>query len=259
VWFRRVAQAGLFARGVIYLVLAGLAFEIAVKGTSSARLNSQGAFAEIARQPSGPALLAVLAVGFASYAGWRLVQAIAGEGKRRRSAAWIRLGQAATALLYLVFCAEAVRLIAGADSTAGGDEPGPIMARVLTWRPGGPEIVGLVAVGVAIGGIALGAWGVAHDYGRVLDKPRMRHGFTAARIAGALGDAARGVLFLLLAGYLFLAAVTEEPKNSKGIGSAAQAFAHEPAGPEVLSLVGIGLICFGCYSVVEGIFRRSPE
>jgi hypothetical protein len=255
-WFGRLAQAGLGARATIYFILAGLAFETAVKGTSTTP-DSQGALVEIARQPGGRLLLVVLAAGFAAYAGWRLIQAVAGQ-PGARDALLSRVGWAATALLYTFLCAEAVELAAGSSTSNASSHPEPLVARVLGW-PAGPVLLGLVAVLAALAGIALGVWGVAHDYRRIIDAKRMGRWFEPARVAGAIGDIARGLLVVLVAVYLFLAVVTENPTKAKGLGPALQSFAHMPAGPVLLGLIGVGLFAFACYSVAEAAFRRPSR
>lgn len=132
------------------------------------------------------------------------------------------------------------------------------MAHIGHW-PVGPEILGLIAVGAATGGIALAIWGALHDYKKVLDARRLGHWFEVARWTGIVGDVARGLVVLLVAAYVFLAALNHDPKTAKSLGAALQSFAHDPGGPEIVGLLGIGLISFGLYSVAEACFRRSAR
>ncbi|MCU1490052.1 MAG: putative integral rane protein [Acidimicrobiaceae bacterium] len=257
-WFHRVAQVGLSSRGVVYLILAGLAFEIAASGSSSAQANSQGALQEVARQPTGPFLLALLAVGFVAYAAWRAVQVVAGKPGKDHSEVWTRIGWAASGILYLILCAEACQLIAGSSSSSASSHPQPFVANVLKW-PAGPELVGLVAVAIAGGGIALAVWGIFHDYRKVLDEHRLGRAFPAARVAGAVGDTVRGLLVVLVAVYLFSAAVTDQPSQAKGLDTALQSLVHEPGGPVLLGLAGTGMVAFAGYSFIEALGRRMSS
>ena len=61
--FQRLARIGILSRALVYLVLSGLIIEMAVRGHPSAQVRTQGAFDELARQPAGPVLLAVLGAG----------------------------------------------------------------------------------------------------------------------------------------------------------------------------------------------------
>jgi Domain of Unknown Function (DUF1206) len=241
---------------VIYLIVGGLALEVAVHGQSSAQADSDGALHEIARQPSGPFLLSVVAAGFVAYAGWRLAQAVAGKPGHKGGIDWQRVGWAWSGVLYLGLCGEAISLIAGSSSGGSASHPEPVVARVSRW-PLGPELLGLVAVALASGGIALGIWGVWHDYKNVLDADHLGGWFGAARAVGIAGDVARGLLVILVAAYVFLAAVSDNPKKAKGLGSALQSFAHRTGGPEYVGLLGVGLVCFALYSIAEAGFRRS--
>ena len=74
-WVERLGRAGLVAQGVLYGVIGILAAKVAL-GAREESPDKQGALREIAQQPFGKALLAVLAVGFAAYALWRLAQAV---------------------------------------------------------------------------------------------------------------------------------------------------------------------------------------
>ncbi|MGH8996585.1 MAG: DUF1206 domain-containing protein [Acidimicrobiales bacterium] len=157
-WFRRIAQIGLSARAVIYVIAGGLALEVAVRGRSSAQADSDGALHEIARQPSGPFLLSVLAVGFVAYAGWRLAQVVAGKPGHQGGIDWQRIGWGWSGVLYLGLCGEAVSLIAGSSAGGSAFHAEPVVARVARW-PLGPELLGLMALGLASGGIALAICG----------------------------------------------------------------------------------------------------
>lgn len=255
-WFRRVAQVGLLARAVIYLVLAGLALELTTRGRSFVPADTDGAFVAIARQRGGPFLLVVLASGCVAYAAWRLVQAIAGGAVNDRSSRWTRVGRAASGLLYLLLSAEALELRAGTSTGSISSRPEPLVARVLSW-PAGPEVIGFVALAIATSGVALGVWGVVHDYRKVIDAPRLGRYFGLARASGATGDCTRVLLLLIVAAYLFFAAVTDNPSRSMGLGEALKSLVHEPLGPELLGVIGAGLAAFSGYSVIEAVFRRS--
>jgi len=255
-WFRRVAQAGLVARAVIYLLLGVLAIEVATKGSSSAQPDSQGALTAVARQPSGPFLVSLLAAGFAAYAVWRLVQAVAGATLPEKSEVAVRIGRVAIALFYLGLCAEGVDILVRSSSNGAANNPEPFVTDVLRWT-GGPEIIGLFAVCLAGGGVALGIWGVAHDYAKVIDAGRLGRAFTPARVAGAVGDCARGLLVVLVAVDLLSTAITDDPRRAKGLGNAIQSLAGKPGGPELLGFVAVGLFAFAGYSIVEAVYRRT--
>ncbi|MGH8996584.1 MAG: DUF1206 domain-containing protein [Acidimicrobiales bacterium] len=93
----------------------------------------------------------------------------------------------------------------------------------------------------------------------MLDADHLGHWFGVARSVGIAGDVARGLLVILVAAYVFLAALNDDPEKAKGLGTALQSFAHRTGGPELVGLLGVGLVCFGLYSIAEAGFRRSAR
>lgn len=272
--FRRVARFGLSSRVIVYAVLGGLMLDIAVGKHSPSQPDTGGALREVARQPGGPAWVALLALGLAGYAGFRLVQSVAGEpaALARRGAGWTRagwtragwtragwtrVGWLASGLVYVSFCVEAVQLAAGAASGGGSDfNPRPFAAAVLRW-PAGAELVGACGFVVAGAGIALGVWGVVHDYGQVLERDRLSsRELLVARLAGAVGDVARGLLVVLAASYLVDAAVTAKPGHAKSLDAAIQSLVGYPAGRELLGALAVGMLVYACYSLIEVRYRQ---
>lgn len=80
--FQRLARLGIGARAAIYVLLAFMAADIALTHHSPSQPSSSGALAELAKQPLGRPLLAVLALGLFGYALWRLSQALAPDDAR---------------------------------------------------------------------------------------------------------------------------------------------------------------------------------
>ena len=287
---RRFARAGIASRGVIYVVLAAMAVDIAVSRRAPADVNGHGALVDVGRQPGGRALLGLLGVGMAGYACWRALQALSRSSsvggasserlptglwspkKRKKESqrtqqraveagSWVeRVGFLASAAIYVGLCWQAFDLMVGSsgNGTSGGgvsSHPQPLVGSVLRW-PGGPGWVALGAVAVGGGGVALGVWGCFHDYSRVFGS-RRRHGavLTAARATGIAGEMARGSMLVLVSVYLLGAAVSDNPSRAKGLGSALGAFVRLPAGPPLLGLAAAGLLCFAGYSAIEALYR----
>jgi hypothetical protein len=255
--FQRFARAGLGARAVIYAVVALLCVDLARRGSAPAPADGSGALEEVARQPAGVLALIVLAVGLLGYAAWRVVAAAAPLGPATRERPARRLGLAASGLVYLGLCVQAIALVAGRDATSGvTSDPEPIAASVLRW-PGGEVLLAAVAVLVAVGGVALAVWGAAHDYAAVLRRDAMGEpGFRLARVFGIVGDGVRGALVVVLAGYLMVAAVRDRPGEVKGLDQALAEAAHGPGGVELLALAAAGVFAFSLYSLAEARYRR---
>jgi len=61
---------------------------------------------------------------------------------------------------------------------------------------------------------------------------------------------------LLIGFFLFLAAYQNDPVRAQGIGGVLTSLLHQPYGPWLLALVALGLIAFGIYSALSGLWLR---
>src|SRR5438093_13772695 len=75
-WYAVLARTGLVAKGVSYGIVGILALELAV-GAGGKAASRPGALHSLAGHTFGKVLLVLLAIGFAAYAIWRFVQAVA--------------------------------------------------------------------------------------------------------------------------------------------------------------------------------------
>ena len=131
-WVRTAGRIGIASRGVIYLLLAYLAFDIARHGSAPAQTSSTGALRELEARTGGKLLLVVLAIGLGCYAAWRLFDAVTGA-----SGAIRRISSLAVAMIYGALCVRAAELVAD-HSTSGGasSNPEPWVAKVMGWSGG---------------------------------------------------------------------------------------------------------------------------
>src|SRR4051812_49635271 len=100
-WVDRLARVGLASRGLVYVLIAVLAAQIAF-GDRGEKADQQGAFSTLAQNGFGKAVLWLVVAGFLGYAAWQLTEAgwghrdADGEGKR----ALERIGSLAQAVVY---------------------------------------------------------------------------------------------------------------------------------------------------------------
>src|SRR6266545_5513055 len=79
-WLARLARAGMVAQGAMYVLVGGLAIELAL-GLGGKTTNQRGALHTLADEWYGLAALLALAIGFAGYAIWRFAPS---SGRRSR-------------------------------------------------------------------------------------------------------------------------------------------------------------------------------
>jgi len=115
-WF---ARSGIAARGIVYVVIGVLAVQLAL-GEGGKATDQQGALHTIAEQPFGSVLLALVAIGLAGYACWRLLRAALG-GTQGVDDLKDRIDGVASGVGYAILCAAAVKILAG--SGGGGSSP----------------------------------------------------------------------------------------------------------------------------------------
>jgi len=250
-----LARAGLVARGLSYGIVGILALELAV-GSGGRATSQQGALKAIARQQFGQALLIGMAGGLAGYAIWRLVRAGIGHGTHQRDSTLERVAGLGSGLAYAALCLTAVKILVGARTTGGVNNPQATTAGVLAWT-GGTLIVGIAgAVLIGVGGYQ-GYKGISK---RFLDDSKIhmmsrgvRRGFTAIGVFGHLG---RMVVFGLIGYGLVRAGLDYDPHRAIGLDGALNKVAHNPEGPLLLGVVALGLIGFALYSIADARYRK---
>jgi hypothetical protein len=137
-WLALLARAGMVAQATMYLLVGGLAIELAL-GLGGKTTDQRGALHTLADEWYGLGALFALAVGFAGYAIWRFAVAVLGEKIESEEDVGVgkRLVYAARALLYASLCYSALAL---AFSRGGG-------SRTRRTRRPQPSSTGQPAVG----------------------------------------------------------------------------------------------------------------
>jgi Domain of Unknown Function (DUF1206) len=253
-WYAWLARAGLVAKGVSYGIVGVLAVKLAV-GHGGVATSRQGALHALAQESFGRIVLILLAIGFAAYALWRVVQAFAmpaDEGKD-----WLqRAGFVGRAAIYVGLAFSALSILLGHGGGSSQDEKAhKTTALVLSW-PAGTWLVGF---GGAIL-IAVGLWNAYRGLTRKFeDKWNTGQMGAAARRwggrAGVVGHLARAVVFTLIGVFVIRAALQYDPKEAIGLDGALQKLASADYGPYLLGFTAAGLIAYGLYCLADARFR----
>ncbi len=249
-------RAGYVARGLVYLSIGVIAILAAADLTPRAQ-GSLGALEAWAQWPVGVALLWLMGLGLYGFAGWRALQSLFDADHEGRSpkALAARAGQAVSGLVYgglaiSVFgFLDALEDLGELDDRAATQE----QVRQMLAMPGGEWLVttvGLFVLGVGVGNIVQALF---HDLCRRLDcqAPARRW---AARL-GRIGYLGRGFAFLPAGASLVLAGWHARSAEAESLGGALQALEHQPGGTAIMATIGIGLIAFGLFALVEARFR----
>ena len=257
-------RLGYMARGLVYVVIGMLAVQVAL-GTGGGFADPQGAIAFMGKTAFGKILLFVILAGLIGYGLWGFVRAITDPLHKGTDAKGIaeRVGYALSGISYLFLALATYGLIAGgAPAASGGTQTSATqrIAGTVLAHPMGGWIVGLVAVLV----IAVGILQISQGLQRKFDQTFIPYAVNSDKRKwltrmGQFGTAARGLVFTLTGVFLLLAAYNHDASRAQGIDGVLGALQHQPAGPWLLGVVAIGLIAFGLYSIMSGVWLRLKK
>jgi Domain of Unknown Function (DUF1206) len=254
-WVERLARVGYIAKGVIYAVIGFLALREAV-GAGGRSTDPSGAIHSIGTQPFGGVMLALLAVGLACYALWKVVQGVKDPDGKGSDAHGIvrRAAYVGSGALYGLLAYTAAQSILGAEDTS---EDAATASAMALQPPVGPILVGLVGVVV----VAVGLYQLYAAYeAKFRDDLRLTQMGEAEErwviYAGRIGTAARAVAIGVAGAFLLLAAYQSDPSEARGLGAALETVQHQPLGPYMLGTIAIGLLVYGAFMFAIARYRR---
>jgi hypothetical protein len=253
-----LARIGLVAYGVVHLVVAWLALQLAWGGGSGQSADQSGALATLAEQPLGRPLLWLLAVGLIALAAWQAAEVLrwrsrlSSSGDARKKALEKTVKSVAKAVLYAALAVLAIRTATGGGGGGGQQQA----AGVFGW-PAGRWLVGLIGLVVIGVGVYLVHKGVSKRFLQEVDLGQAPPQTT--RLVTRLGQAgfpAKGVSLAVVGGLVVYAAATFDPARATGLDGALRTILDAPFGKVLLTLVAIGIAAFGGYCFVRA---RYPE
>jgi len=243
--FTALVTVGLVDFGVIHLLVAWIALRLAWTGTRQ-QASQKGAFRELAANPFGNVLLWVIALGLFVLALWQLFEAIWGYREVEAGSKRVRkrLRSAGRVVVYVVLGVSAVTTAVGSASSgkSSNSSEQSLTGKLMSVAFG--RIL-IVLIGVAI--IAVGARlvyrGVRKKFVDDLDGA-VSDG--TIRV-GQVGYIAKGIALAIVGVLFVVAAVTYDPKKAGGLDAALRTLRNQPFGPALLTLMALGIACFGLY------------
>ena len=247
-----LARAGYTARGVVYILLGAFALTSAFWGGGSE--DTSGALSGLLGLPFGRILVGLIAFGLLGYVLWKLAQGLFNADGVKDDAKGLlsRAGQLVSAGVNLFLMLNAARLA----FTGGGTGNGNGEEKASAWliqQPFGPFLLGLVAFGViAAGGVQIW-YGASKGYRKRLSLPGAHRSWMEKLCQ--FGLVARGLILLIIGGFLFYAALTVSPEHAGGTAEALDYVHGLPFGRWLYGLVALGLAAFGAYGLIEARYR----
>ena len=249
-----VARSGYAARGVVYLIVGGLAVMGAFGGAGRA-VGSKGALVTLAGGVWGQCTLVVIALGLFAYALWRGAQALLdadGHGTDMKGLV-IRAALMVSAVTHFLLGAYALSLpftIGWSSGDSGRDG-------AIAWlmqKPFGVYVIGIAGLCVVGAGVAQLCKGITGKYRKRLALRRDLLN-TLSPIC-AFGLTARGVVFMIMGGFIVYAAYSYDPDQAGGLAEALEWLRQQKYGQTLFVAVAAGLFAFGVYSLIEAAWRE---
>lgn len=252
----RLARLGYASKAVIYMIIGGLAAAAALNAGGRVT-DTSGALRAILSQPFGTLILIVLGIGLCGYATWRVLDAIRDPDRRGLNfqGVIVRGGNVVRAIVYGALGLEAFRLARGLRGSSG-QEAESWAGRVMAW-PLGEWLLGLVGVIVAAYGVSEVIKATRGRVDKDLDltpiRPAMRG--IAVKVSW-FGIGARGLIVIVLGGFLVRAAVRARPTDAHGTRESVVELANALPGRWMLAAVALGLIAYGLDQLLRARCRR---
>jgi hypothetical protein len=220
-----LTRLGFAARGLLYVVIGFLVIR-------TGRAEDPSGALTVLAEGGGRTLLYLVIAGFLAYGLWRLSDAAFNIERHEQGSKGMvqRVGAGASGLIHLFLAWQAVRLVQGTGGGAGGGAEDRAETALLGF--------GLFQLKKAYKADFL-----KHLEPSVASQPW-------ARWTGQGGYAARGAVFLISGGFLTAAGFKEQAGEAGGM---AEALAW--LSPPWDTVVAIGFILFGLYSLIEARFR----
>ena len=254
-------RAGYVTRGLVYGIIGVLALQV-LFGGGGTLTDPQGAIAVMGKTPLGGVVLYAVLIGLVGYGLWGLIRAVLDPLHKGADPKGIteRVGYLVSGISYTLLAVSTYGLITGGASGArSGAQTAQTQqgAATILAQPWGAWVVGLAAVIIIGVGLRQIYQGLQSKFDQqftpyVLNS-NQRNWITRL---GQFGTAARGLVFTLIGVFLFQAAYTNDASRAQGIDGVLTTLLRQPAGPWLLGIVALGLIAFGLYSVMSGVWLR---
>ncbi len=256
-WIEYYARFGYAAKGVVYGSSGLLALLEAFDFTSGETVGSTGALRAIAAQPFGRILISVMAFSLMGYVMWRFIQAFLDpehSSSREPSDIARRFSYACSGLAYAGVAYSAVKILTA--SPDGEGKTAEEWAFDIMQRPFGRWLVGA-------GGLLFCGIGCYYLYRAIKAEFRKRLKLrnmsdvekTWATIAGRVGIAARGVVYIVIGFFAIRAAWSFNSDMIKTTEAALEVFNNNPADEWILATLGLGFIAYGVHMGFQARYR----
>ncbi|MGB3752678.1 MAG: DUF1206 domain-containing protein [Parerythrobacter sp.] len=246
--FEWAVRIGYFSRAILYTVL-GL---IALTSAGSIGEGTNGIFQAVKDFPAGTVILWTMVLGLLAYALFRFASPLFDiENRGSDATGWgHRIGHAGSAIGHLALAYSAFQFATSGSSDSGGAQKAA--SGVLSMDFGG-IVLGILGLAFFLAAFAQAKKAVTGDFMNRISASAP----DATRWLGGVGFAARAVVFCVIGWSLVQAGFLSEGSDEvKTLGDAVASLSDNGA---IFTLVAIGLLIFGLFSLVLARYRIIPD
>lgn len=245
---RAAARVGLASFGLVHLLIAWLALQVAWSGGGKA--DSQGALQAVAKEPFGEALLWVVAAGLVALTIWQVMTAMWGhrtesDDKKR---AVKRLAALGRAVVYAAIGFSAARTAGGSGGGTSQDAKGEGFTADLLSAPAGRFLVAAIGITILVIAVRHVHRGLSDNFTHDLESSATTGSTgSAVLLFGRVGYVGKGAAIGVVGVLFGWAALSYDPDKAGGLDDALKTVRDQPYGPYLLTLVAIGFAAFGLF------------
>ena len=251
-----IARGGFIGYGIIHLLFAWIALQVAFGGSGGKESDQSGALQELARHSYGKTLLIAIAVGLVAMAIWQAFEAAIGEsGEQTKGAIAERVLSGVRAVLYAYLAWTAIKVVQGANASMGDNYESKTSG--LMGSTGGRWLIGLIGLIIVGVGVGMFIYGFRRKFVSHLNTQQMTASTRQPIIKlGMAGYMAKGAAYTVAGLLVVTAAVKYDPEKARGLDAALKTLAGYSWGVWVLALIAAGIAAFGVYCLAQAKYRK---
>ena len=257
-WLRQALRVGWIARGITYAGSGVLAASLVISSFGRAEAPTQkGALKLIADAPLGSLLLIILALGLVLFPAWELVTVA--TSKRDDLLGYIDdVGKLIGVGFYGLLAWSAIQLGLGLGSSDSGSFINTASREALSYPLGRIAVAGAGVV-VAVIGVRRARRAYTGDFDDSLRTEEMseEHQHLTQGL-GRIGEAGRGLSFLLIGFFLVLAGWQDQGSEARGLDQLLYSLTGTVAGKITVAAIGAAFFAYGLFCMTSASARRLP-